>query len=108
MRICDLYISFPDLIGVSDKQVAYAEHLRKQYVKEHIERFEYLDAELFSLPLNEYEPDEIQEFYDDFKLTLTERLVLNCDDAGGLIGGLLNENKGNNKKSNGISDADSL
>lgn len=100
MRIGELYISFPDLIGFSDRQIAYAEYLREQYVKEHIGRFEYLDDELFSLPLNEYDVNEIQEIYDDFKLTLTERLVLNCNDAGGLIGGLLNENRGNNKKNN--------
>lgn len=86
MKILDLEIDFPEIEGVSDRQIEYAEQLRFAYVISHEERFREID-EMVNREIDIRDIDYNNEPLDTFKESFSEeeKAVLYGISAGGII-----------------------
>ena len=86
MKILDLEIDFPEILGISERQKQYAENLREVYVTQHEERF----REISNILMRELDYRIKNDFngvtgtyFEDFNEN--EKCCLFCTNAGGVI-----------------------
>lgn len=91
MKIHGLCIDFPEIDGVSQRQIWYAEKLRQLFIDNNYNRFEEID-EVLQLELDNrfrFEKGEYlnSDFSETYKLEFSdlEKIVLFCESAGMII-----------------------
>ncbi len=94
MKIADLQIDFPEIDGVSSRQVWYAEKLVEAYVMSNYDRFHEIER-LVNLECDNRIKADGGSYTEDYKdytfyetLSDAEKACLFCTDAGGVIGTL--------------------
>lgn len=91
-NICGINIDFPEIEGNSRRQIWYAENLREEYIRENLERFEYISDVVEKSIDKRITTGDGYDCFDDasygLKLSDIEMTVLFTMSAGGIIAAL--------------------